>query len=227
MAFWDEILLGRGGGLVGTAGNAASLAADFIDDSTEEGKKSAGNAAMTAGGLGIISGLMGGGKSIKDYFDAKGGTTDKDKNRRKGAVAGGISGLAGIVGGIADMIGGSAKKSGNSSLETGMSWVSNIAGLVGTGAGLAQNSYDLKNANIDLEKAKDSGNEDDLKAAKAARTSAISGLTTGALGGLGGILGLVGNSMDAAGKSGSGWSKAGSVIGNGLGGLSSLIGVFL
>lgn len=228
MAFWDEILLGRGADLVGTAGNAASLAADLIDDTSEEGKKSAGNAAMTAGGIGIISGLMSGGKNLKDYFGSKNDTTQKGINTKKGAGYGIASDVFGIIGGIADMIGGSAVKSGNKGLKTAMSWTSNIAGLISTGTGLAKGTYDLKNANLDIDTAKASGNQDALKSAKIARGAAINNLLGGSLSGLGGLLGLLGNSMDAVKEdSGSGVSKAGSIIGNGVGGLSRLIGTFL
>lgn len=237
MGLLDDILgsetlgniLGRGGSLVGSAGNALSLVADIEDAKGDKANKTkVGNLGIAAGSLGGISSLMGFGKGYQDFWgsrkklrELKAVDTDnmsedekaahkkaleKAENSKKGSIAGMIGGGAGLVSGIADIIGGMQKKKGGSGKAAG--WVSNIAGLIGSGSGMAQGVYDYRAADSNKEKA-----------------SAVNGIAGNAAGGLGGLLGLTGNIL-GEGK-GDSWSMAGSVIGNGLGSLSNLIGTIL
>lgn len=207
--------LDKGSGLLGAGGNAAMLAADFIEDDQKSG-----NAAIAGGSMNLVSSLAGTAKSGMDlakpdaYDPNETNLSEEEwkKNRKGSAISGLISGGSGILGSIADIVGGAAKKSGNKSLEKGAGWASNILGLIGSGAGMAQGVMDLKAA----------------KDGKA-KAAAINGIAGNALGGLGGILGTVGMGLEAGGKEKAGdiTSKVGSVIGNGGGALSNLIGMFL
>lgn len=76
MGLLDDILdsetlgniLGRGGSLVGSAGNALSLSADIEDSKGDKADKTkVGNLGIAAGSLGGISSLMGLGKGYQDF----------------------------------------------------------------------------------------------------------------------------------------------------------------
>lgn len=225
MGFLEDIgvFMGRSGSMAGGIGNIASLANDIGDADDPEGRhhETIGSQKMSAGLIGLVSSVLGGGKGVTDLIAANGKLNDTNLSQeehqeaqigKNSSIARLVGSGAGMVSGIADIIGGALKKKGKDNTAAG--WVSNIAGLIGSGAGIAQGIYDLKGAKSTKDKA-----------------SAVISLIGRGAGAAGGLMGLIGNSMqlsknNTAKKYGKKVSLAGSYVGNGIGALSGLIGGF-
>lgn len=119
-------------------------------------------------------------------------------NERRSGLMGMISGVMGMGSGILDLMSGKSK---NEKTKKRLSRASGILGLLGSVSDIVQGGFDAASAEDGKDKFK-----------------AGMGITGGILSGIGGIFNMIGNEKGDKGKK---YSKIGSVIGDGFGGIAT------